>query len=223
MSRLRTFLPAVLLAGAAHLAAADFSSLLSNSPFAPIGPGGAGATGDKSVEFRGMYTDPQKGTTYFSIYDAATQRASWVTLNETGHPFVVRGYNDANDTVTLEFGGHNLNVGLKHATVQLATAPRAPVPGPGPAMNPAEMTPRDRRFAAMNGPDGRPDPKRMEAFIEEMRRRRAQRMQNMANGGGPGAESQGGPQPMPNANPGQPPMGPPVPMPQPDNPNNTNR
>jgi hypothetical protein len=171
--------------------ASDFSSLLSNSPFAPIGPGAA-AGGDKSVEFRGLFTE--KGATYFSIYDTATQRAAWVGLNESGHPFVVRGYNSSNDTVTVELNGHNLNVGLKHAAVQLAAAAKVAPPVAPPNGQPTDNAQRGRWQANMMGPDGRPDPRRMEAFIEEMRRRRAQRMQTF-NGDNPGMPVQaGGPQ-----------------------------
>jgi hypothetical protein len=189
--------------------ATDFSSLLSNSPFATVG-NAATAGGDKSVEFRGSYTDPGKGATFFSIYDTATQRAAWVGLNESGHPFVVRGYNQANDTVTVELNGHNINLSLKHAQVQLAAAPKQAAPGAGPTLMPNEGSPRDRRFGAMMGPEGRPDPKRMEAFIEEMRRRRAARMQNFA------AEGQG---PQPQANGAGMPT--PAPMPAPAEPNNS--
>ena len=169
----------MLLAGLLATAQAeDFSSLLNNSPFAPVAGSAAGG-GDKSLEFRGLYT--QSGATYFSIYDPATQRAAWVSLNESGHPFVVRGYNDSNDTVTVELNGHNLNLALKHAQVQLAAAPKTPVaaPGAGPqAQTPGEGGMRGRWMANMAGPDGRPDPERMRAFIEEMRQRRAARFQN---------------------------------------------
>jgi len=188
--------------------ASDLNSLLTNSPFAPVGPGAA-AGGDKAVEFRGSYRDPEKDATFFSIYDTATQRASWVGLNESGHPFVVRGYNAANDTLTLELNGHNINLALKHAQVQLAAAPKPVAPTGGPQLQPNDMSPRDRRFAAMaTGPEGRPDPKRMEAFIEEMRRRRAARAQGASgeNAGQPTGMPM--PIPMPGAGPGPMPMQP---------------
>jgi len=195
--------------------AADFSSLLANSPFAPVGAGAA-AAGDKSVEFRGSYTDPGKGATYFSIYDTATQRATWVGLNESGHPFVVRGYSQATDTVTVELSGHNLNLGLKHAQVQLVAAPKTPAPGGPPNGVPvADNQGRGRWMANMAGPDGRPDPQRMQAFIEEMRRRRGNRggNANADNQGGPVPTNLPGPGPVPNTAPG------PVPTPVPVDPN----
>jgi hypothetical protein len=205
---IRTTLIALAACTVAGWAAAeDYSTLLSNSPFAPVGPGAA-AGGDKSVEFRGMFTE--QNNTYFSILDTATQKSAWVGMNETGHPFVVRSYNASNDTVTVELGGHNVNLALKHAAVQLAAAtpkPAAPAPNGGPEGGPQR---NGRWMQNVMGADGRPDPKRMEAFIEEMRRRRAQRMQSFANGtpgeggGGampnaPGAGS--GPMPMPGAAP----------------------
>jgi hypothetical protein len=179
--------------------AADFSSLLSNSPFAPVGPGTATAGGDKSVEFRSWFTEGS--ATFFSIYDVATQRSAWVGLNETGHPFVVRGFNQTNDTVTVELNGHNLNLGLKHAQVQLVAAPKVVSPAAGPTLQPGDGNPRDRRFANMTGPDGRPDPRRMEAFIEEMRRRRAARGQN-GGGDNQGPQPQGTGMPVPMPGPG---------------------
>ncbi|HEY4299346.1 MAG TPA: hypothetical protein VGM73_00645 [Candidatus Didemnitutus sp.] len=197
-----TFIALVALAATCQAPAADYASLLSNSPFAPIGPGAASG-GDKSVEFRGMFTDDKRNT-YFSILDVGTQKSAWVGMNETGHPFVVRSYNAANDTLTVELGGHNVNLSLKHAAVQLAAAtvrPAMPAPTPGEG-----GPPRGGRWMQnVMGSDGRPDPKRMEAFIEEMRRRRAQRMQSFAaqnpgEGGAPNAPGAGtGPMPMPTA------------------------
>ncbi|HVU17470.1 MAG TPA: hypothetical protein VHD32_11125 [Candidatus Didemnitutus sp.] len=186
-----TFIALFACVAAGLIQAADYSSLLNNSPFAPLGPGAA-AGGDKSVEFRGHYFDSEKGSTIFSIYDTATQRSAWVGMNETGHPFVVRSYNASNDTVTVELNGHNVNLGLKLATVQLAAAPK-PV---APAAQPAENGPQrgGRWMQNVMGADGRPDPKRMEAFIEEMRRRRAQRMQSFG-AQNPGEGGTGAPMP----------------------------
>jgi hypothetical protein len=191
-------------------AAPDFNSLLNNSPFTPVGAGAA-AGGDKSVEFRGSYTDPGLGATFFSIYDPATQRAAWVGLNETGHPFVVRGYNPANDTLTVEVSGHNLNLTLKHAQVQLAATPKPAPPTGQPNGQPGDANQRGRWMANMTGPEGRPDPQRMQAFIEEMRRRRGARMQN-ANPdtpGAPGAQvAPGANMPVPSPTPAGPGPGP---------------
>ena len=180
--------------------AEDFSSLLNNSPFAPVG--GTTAGGDKSIEYRGRFAE--RGATFFNIYDPATQRAAWVGLNESGHPFVVRGYNEANDTVTVELNGHNVNLALKHAQVQLAAAPKAPVqaaPGAPTPPVPGEGGFRGRWMANMAGPDGRPDPERMRAFIEEMRQRRAARFQNTGVPNGPlGTQAANGTQPQSGAN-----------------------
>ena len=165
--------------------AADLGTLTANSPFAPVASAQASANTAQPLEYRGYYVQ-ESGKPRFNLYDQATQKSTWVEQDETGQPITIRSYDAANDTVVVDWKGKNLNLTLKRAKVQLAAAkpPEAIPQGQGAA---GQAQPPDGNFPAVRGPDGRPDPQRMQAVLDEIRRRRSMRMQ-----GGPGA---GGPVP----------------------------
>jgi len=69
----------------------------------------------------------------FSLYDAATKRSTWIRLNELGQDFVVKAFNAADETVTVEQHGRTYTLALKEA--KLATL------GPSPQIRPSAILP----------------------------------------------------------------------------------
>lgn len=196
MNRLRRLLS--LSAAAAVVAAsgqgANLDSLLNNSPFNQPA-GNAANVASEALELRGVVIED--GRASLNIYDTATKKAAWVTVDEPGHAFLVRSFDAANDTATIEVNRRTVSLPLKRATVQLAAAaPVAPPPAPvgvnlaagtavagQPAGAPAAN-------AAVNAAGAAPDQARLQAIADEIRRRRAMRAQN-----------QGQPQPQTSAMP----------------------
>lgn len=163
--------------------AADLGTLATNSPFAPVASAQAAANTTQPLEYRGYYVQ-ESGKPRFNLYDPATQKSTWVEQDETGQPITIRSYDAANDTVVVDWKGKNLNLTLKRAKVQLAAAKPPEVIQQAPGA-PGQAQPPDGNFPAVRGPDGKPDPQRMQAVLEEIRRRRSMRMQGGPGGGGP--------------------------------------
>jgi hypothetical protein len=161
--------------------ATDLGSLVANSPFAPVAGAQAAANTTQPLEYRGFYVQ-ESGKPRFNLYDPATQKSTWVEQDETSQPMTIRSYDAANDTVVVDWKGKNLNLTLKKAKVQLQATkpPEAIQQGPG-GLNQAQPA-GDAGFPAVRGPDGRPDPQRMQAVLDEIRRRRNRRMQGGAGG-----------------------------------------
>ncbi|HVU23522.1 MAG TPA: hypothetical protein VHE13_05300 [Opitutus sp.] len=164
---------AMTVAAGAPLAAAAVDSLPGPSPFLPAaGSQAAEETPDAPIELRGVVTND--GTTMFSIYDTARKSSDWVGLNESGHPYTVRNYDEAHDTVTVDFQGRSLTLALHTAKVAAApvTLPATPagmvIPPPSqqPPGGPAVLhpTPADEK-------------RRLEAIAAEVNRRRMLRQQ----------------------------------------------
>jgi len=147
-------------------ASPDLQSLLDRSPFAPATAiRGDGTEVGSGLELRGVFVDG--GETFFSIFEPAKRTALWVGLNEPGNPFTVQGYASAKETVTVEYQGRTLSLTLKLATIQASEAPSpiVPVVTPEPAAGaaaPADVAERNARIT------------------EEIRRRRALRLQKIA-------------------------------------------
>lgn len=127
---------------------------------------------DVPLEFRGVFSDA--GESFFSLYDAASRRATWVGLKEPGNPFVVLAYDEAKGVIEVEFQGQVRSIGLKQAKV--TALPAAPMPsGPAspPQGNAVVVTP------ALTPVPPADETARLVQIAEEIRRRRAMRVQAM--------------------------------------------
>lgn len=139
------------------------------NPFAPSASANApsAATADAPLELRGIMGE---GDDYmFSIFDSAKKTSVWARLNEPGREFVVKTFDAARDSITVENQGRTLTLALKAAKVLAAPAMamrQNPTPVGGPVvLNP---TPADEQ-------------RRLEAVATEVRRRRAMREQAAQN------------------------------------------
>lgn len=90
------------------------------SPFLSSSAATAAVTTAAPIELHGymMTSEGEK----FSIYDPAKKTATWVKLNETGYPFVVRSYKQENSTdqVTVDYQGSRLTLALKQSKIASA-------------------------------------------------------------------------------------------------------
>lgn len=163
-------------------ARASAQELAATSPFLP--PAGAPAgpiTENAPLELRGiMGADSGR---LFNIYDPSSKLSYWVSLNEAGHNFTVRSYDETSDTVSLDYAGRPLSLRLTEAKITpLAVAPapaargnlHTPGDNPGDAAIPApgQLTAEQAR--------------RLENVAAEVARRRALRSAAQA-GARPGA------------------------------------
>ncbi|HWA85871.1 MAG TPA: hypothetical protein VG710_06590 [Opitutus sp.] len=174
MIRPHALLLATALAAAAPLAARAGDGLPGPSPFLPAaGSAPAAATPDAPIELRGVVTN--EGKTLFSIYDTTRKTSDWVGLNETGHAFTVQNYDEAHDTVTVNYQGRTLTLALH--TAKVASAPVA-----FPAQNQALISPPPPAPQPIGGPVVlHPSPadekRRLEEIAAEVNRRRMLRQQ----------------------------------------------
>jgi len=182
--------------------AEKMNALLTNSPFGtPKSGAGAGlAAGSEPLEFRAVLEE--NGSKYFSIYDPATRRSNWVEINDPVNGFSVKGYDSGKETITVDYQGKALTLGIKRAP---AVAQAMPQPQPAPVPMPPGGVPQPGTNGQMTqaGPTVI-DQQRIQQIQEEIRRRRALRSQSMVPGSIPGAPSNysGVPMPQPTNPPG---------------------
>jgi hypothetical protein len=168
--------------------AADFQSLVDRSPFSP--PQGAvnlGATEEQAgpLEFRGLVVDEQ-GTAY-SIFDATSNKGSWLRVDEQNGIVQVKSYDEANSVLEVVQNGKPLKLALKRSTIQAGPSLAAMIPPPAPAGGAAQQ---QRPGEVKRDPAA--DAKRLESVAAEVRRRRALR-----NAAQPGAAQPATPAPAP--------------------------
>jgi len=188
------FLPVLGLLAIARPAAAD-SNLLENSPFLPPNVTGTAGGAAAPLELRSILKD---GSDFeFSLYDTAKRQSTWVKLNETGHDFVVKAYDPANESVTVEQQNRTYKLALKEvkivplAVVAVPNANQLPVPGGpgqmvlpgGPRGGPLPMVPGGIRGP---GPTAQPQapaltPEQLRNLEADINRRRELRRQAAAS------------------------------------------
>lgn len=163
-------------------AAADDPLNVAN-PFMPPASAGGGAaakpTADTPIELRGVM---QAGdATMFSIYDPSRKTSTWVRLGETGRDFVVRRYDDRNDTVNVDYQGRTVTLALRTAKVASSpgnVAPLVAAPPPPPAGNPVVLNPspadEQRRLEAIAAEVNRRRQLRQQAIRQQMQQRQPQ-------------------------------------------------
>jgi hypothetical protein len=175
----------LILAAVFGSAAGLFAELSSTSPFLP--PGGqvvAAPTTPGQLEFRGAFIRPGYAPE-FSIFDATKKSGAWVKLNEPGYDFSVKKYDPNTDTVTLEYQGRTLDVGMRTPKIASSGSAVAPPPGmvPSPIVNVAP-NPSVRPNAVPN-PTPPSDAARMAEWSAEIQRRRDMRNQAAGSTAGP--------------------------------------
>jgi hypothetical protein len=180
--------------GGGALHAADWQSLVANTPFGQAATATAGATGD--LEFRGVVQE--EGVYFVNLYNPATKTAQWVEVNGKAPGLEVKSYDAANDRVLVNTAGRSLTLSLKQAKVSLIAAAPAPAagdkaPGEGDSKGDRRAEIRDMIRARIEGAgaDGAPFMRNMppeaQAMIEEFRRRRAEGRGGNGNGGDAGS------------------------------------
>jgi hypothetical protein len=167
--RAATVLPAVFLLGSVVARA----QLAASSPFLPATASGATAVSEGApIELRGIM-ETGSGRS-FCIFDPAKKVSTWVLLNEKDHDFVVKAYDPANETVTVNHGGRVLTLAMRAVKVASSGQAESPAPLPTPSM-PAVSTPVTQSVVV--NPTPADEARRLEAVSAEVRRRRALREQ----------------------------------------------
>jgi hypothetical protein len=173
-----------LLVTTSGLRAADWQSLVGNTPFGQAPAASTGSTGD--LEFRGVVQE--EGVYLVNLYNPATKTAQWVEVNGKAPGIEVKSYDAISDKIQITQAGRSLTLPLKQAKVALLAAAPAPAAGDKPAPE-GEGGKGDRRAeirdmirARIEGGGGaegaagfmRNMPPEAQAMIEEFRRRRAE-------------------------------------------------
>lgn len=100
------------------------SNLLENSPFLPPNNSQGAAQEATPLELRSVL---KAGSVYeFSLYDTAKKQSTWVGLNESGHDFLIKAFDPANDSVTVEQRSRTYKLTLKEAKIALLSLPPGP-------------------------------------------------------------------------------------------------
>lgn len=196
----QTLLIAALVGGIVGTSSTGAQTLTSRSPFMPEGTPAApvAPTENAPLELRGIVST--KAGYLYGIFDPTKRQSVWVRKDEPGADFSVRAHDEANDTVTVEYQGRTMTLGLKAAKVESM----GPVPNPAqmmvqrpnqpqPNMPPMPVPPPANASAA-------DEARRLEGVAAEVRRRRMLR-QAAAQAGQPPQSQAPQPQPQPGAQP----------------------
>jgi hypothetical protein len=173
---------AMPVAGLTGLQAADWQSLVANSPFGQAATTTASVPGE--LEFRAVVQED--GAYLVNIYNPGTKTAEWVQVNGSADGIDVKAYDPATDRLQITQAGRPLTLALKQAKVSFV-ANVVPPPAPPEGEKPAEGLDKDEaaarraqirelirtRMDGSNGNAGRTLPPEAQAMIEEFRRRRA--------------------------------------------------
>jgi hypothetical protein len=165
---IRRILPLWLLFPAGLPAAADWQSLLGNSPFGGMADTAPAAPAAGELEFRGVVQE--EDLVLVNLFNPATKTSAWVPVNGSAADIRVQSYNPGSSQVSVSHAGRQVTLPLKQAKVALVAIPVAQPAG-------AEQ-PRVENQAQGS------EAERLAQIAEEIRRRRAMRQP----GGGAGAE-----------------------------------
>ena len=165
----RRFLAAFALVAAALPLPAQ---LASSSPFLPAAAAGAQvATEGAPIELRGVM-ETGAGLS-FCIFDPARKVSVWSRVNEKDHDFLIKGYDPASETLTVEHGGRSLRLVMRTVKVASSGQAAAPLPLPAPGM----PGPNAIAQSVVLNPSPADEQRRLDAVAAEVRRRRALREQ----------------------------------------------
>jgi len=166
--------PAVALAAAALSSAAP-QDLVDNSPFAPAGSAARqAANAGAPLELRSIMVID--GMPQFSIFDPSTKQGIWIKLRDATQDIVVKNYDAGAESVEVEYQGRPLILALRIS--KIAAGPAVPVGG---ISMPSAATSPTPSAALVNtvktNPTSTEEAARLQAVVEEIRRRRDQRSQ----------------------------------------------
>lgn len=147
---------ASLAATSASLAEVHGPSLANPYPFGQAAaPLTSSAPAESPWEFRGVVVD--RGKTYVSLFEVATQDSRWVALNEPAGSINVKSYDPIQDVVRIDYQGRSYFVPLKESTIAIfdsfvsGTDKNGPIPKSGPiastfplSYTPAAVPPGDK-------------------------------------------------------------------------------
>lgn len=149
------------------------AQLAAVSPFVPVqAAAAAGPTAGASLEFRGIADTA--GGVKFRVVDPSKKSGAWLALDERDpeHGFIVKQYDGANDTLTVEFQGRALTLALHEAKVTSGGAapplPLVQIITPPP---PASGIPLTSNLSVSGNPGA------LDAVAADVARRRALREQ----------------------------------------------
>ncbi len=148
------------------------AQLAANSPFMPAQAAATTAvTEGAPLELRGVMNTGSE--LMFGIFDPAKKVSVWSKLNEKDHDFLVKSYDAANETVTLQHGGRTLTLAMRAARVASSGQASAPPPM---MQAPVGMPNAISQSVTLN-PSPADEQRRLEAVAAEVRRRRSLREQ----------------------------------------------
>lgn len=154
------------------LMAAAQAAISTESPFIPKnGQVAAAPTENAPIELRGVMSAPDG--VYFAIYEPSTQKGNWVKAGETGSGYVVRSYDEANNSVSVEYQGRLQTLTLKEAKFDGTAAVTMPMVAQQPIVMPnaAQRPPGGATVA----PTPADEAARLQQVANEVKRRRAAR------------------------------------------------
>lgn len=167
-------LPATLgagaMAGALAVMAAygrSWPGLIENSPF--VGKAKAAdipPPDNQQLELRGVLRE--NGAYFFSVYDTASKKETWVRQGDVGDPFKIRDYDAFRETATLEARGQMVSLALRKSQIQAMGRPStsmvASLARPAAPSSPTKVPPQASSEVA-----------RLELVAKEIQQRREQR------------------------------------------------
>jgi hypothetical protein len=164
------------------------SNLLDNSPFLPPNALAGAAQEAAPLELRSIF---KAGSDYqFSLYEMGKRQSIWVGLNEPDHDFLVKAFDSANDTITVEQHGRTYKLTLKEARIALlntvAAMPPpggvagAPFPPPGTAVGAGAPYPGPGMTGGVRAPVPTLTPDQLRNLEADINRRRELRRRAMA-------------------------------------------
>jgi len=156
------------------------SNLLENSPFLPPNISTGAAQESTPLELRSVL---KAGGEYeFSLYDPAKKQSTWARLNEPGHDFVIKAFDPAKDTVTVELRNRTFKLTLKEAKITLLS-PASGQPSATPAAGAQPVVSRGPTGPPAPGPVPELTPEQLRNLQADINRRRELRRQATASPG----------------------------------------
>ena len=175
MSLSRAF-PALLALWGITVALPARAQLAAHSPFLPQQGSATAPTTGAPLEFGG-YLDTPTGERLFRLKDPARKSSEWVKLNEKSPSLgvVAKQFDEANDTLTIDYQGQSLTLAKKEAKILSAGNVPQVMPAPMPVAG-TNVAPAVTQSVVVN-PTQADEQRRLEAVAAEVARRRALREQ----------------------------------------------
>ena len=148
--------------------------LLASPPFSNRGLETSTAERNRGpVEFRAV--EEEQGRIFFSLFETGPRRSTWVELGQPVDGVCVKAYDDVHQSATVLINGTEMTLPLRRAAAVVQAANLNP-----PAVSAAPGTPG---LAESAESESEAEKERMEQVREEIRRRRALRLQGAPTSG----------------------------------------